>query len=773
MAVIKSIENYRRLFGIRCGYFRELHLSDLQSKPRFLTVLSISILLFVFIPVTFSAVYFINNTYQDALVRAQNNVDLEAKTTALEVKNKLATLHYELLTFSQSPVMGEVAVNLLYSQFVVKQLQKLVQRNTLITGAFIADGSDFIVEGYPYEILRIGTGEFQKMTNKLISIAVDDNTSKLLILDHQTLTTDYMELLNDGANILFYLPLKKKVDSLVSPFKVTAGLFVLIDTDKLTTAKLSSDGLPDIIEMDIGGRKVMADEKQTGVDYLVANTSTDLTLSHFDKEEPHQLNLTYYSATSHYTTDIESAVINTLIFMLIMLIVVLLALAFFASHITGPLRHLLDFSRRLSKGNYTEFDYDANYQEFNELISHLNGMATTIQKQLSGLEKEKENAEASEKIKARFLANMSHEIRTPLNGILGLLNMLDKHELDHQAKDWVTASLSTSNLLLHIVNDILDFSKLEEDKVEIESTTFSVREIVASVINPHESLIEDKGLSLTINFEHNMREFWIGDPMRISQVLLNLISNATKFTNVGGIRLNVSAIFIHHQWFLELEIVDTGIGISAEQQSKLFQSFQQADISTTRKFGGTGLGLSIAHKLVHLMGGEISVKSEVGKGTTFKVSVAVLETQQKEQSEDIHVYVPDLTHITILVAEDNKINQLIISHILKPTMVKLVIVEDGKQAVEACKTQNFDIILMDVQMPIMDGLQATVALRKQGFEMPIIMQTANVLVDEIDSYLKSGATAHIAKPIVDSVLYKTIQHCLTPELFEGQIFEQE
>ncbi|MDC2889503.1 response regulator [Psychrosphaera algicola] len=134
---------------------------------------------------------------------------------------------------------------------------------------------------------------------------------------------------------------------------------------------------------------------------------------------------------------------------------------------------------------------------------------------------------------------------------------------------------------------------------------------------------------------------------------------------------------------------------------------------------------------------------------------------------------PDLTHITILVAEDNKINQLIISHILKPTMVKLVIVEDGKQAVEACKTQNFDIILMDVQMPIMDGLQATVALRKQGFEMPIIMQTANVLVDEIDSYLKSGATAHIAKPIVDSVLYKTIQHCLTPELFEGQIFEQE
>lgn len=734
-----------------------------QGKLRFLTILPVSILLFVFVPVVFSAAYFIYNSYQDAVSRAQQSVELQARTTALETKNKISTLHYQLLSFTQNPVLGEVSVNLLYSQFAANQLQNLVQNNDLIAGAFIADGSDFIVEGYPTEILRIGTTEFNDLISERLALPVAKSEPQLLVLDREFLTSTYAGVLNDGYNILFYLPLMKKNDSIAAPFKVTAGLFVVMDIKQLVQSFDRFGDEANRLSLMIDGKPILVSPSIDNKDYLTASSNLNFNLSSSQLETAQSIDVVLHSPTDKFIVQIEQAVINTLIFMLVLAIAILTTLAFFTSHFTGPLEHLLAFSRRLAKGDYSQTKYDSNFAEFSELIEHLNGMSSTIIKQLETLEDGKEKAQISEKIKARFLANMSHEIRTPLNGILGLLKMLSKEDLEPQHKKWVLASLSTSNLLLNIVNDILDFSKLEEGKVEIERTLFSVERVVQSVAESHKLQLDEKNINCTVSYAENMKDNWLGDPLRISQILMNLVSNAVKFTETGGIKIVVKVIPRQTHKMLQVKIVDTGIGMSNEQLERLFESFHQGDISTTRKYGGTGLGLSIANGLATLMQGRIDATSELGVGTTFTFEVEVFDTDQQVKPLSPVVSVPDFSGFNILVAEDNKINQLIIKSILEQTHAHIVLVEDGKMAVDACNRDHYDLILMDVQMPEMDGLQATIALRKQAFNMPIVMQTANVLEDEVKAYLENGANAHIGKPIVEIQLFETLSQLLTKQ----------
>lgn len=725
-------------------------------KPRFLTVLSIGILLFVFIPIILSAVYFIYNSYQEAIQRAQQNVDLQAKSIALEVKNNLSSVRYQSLIFSQNQIMGEVAVNIMYSQFAVKQLQKFVQNNPMIRSAFISDGSEFIIEGYPFEILRIGTDEFSRFTHMLLSQPIESSRDTLFALEGAFLTSEPNKQFAPGSNLVLYLPLKKKLDSLITPYRITAGLFVIIEASSLFSEHSELPRDKHHLSILLNGSELVSGDEDAQVEYITASSSVAMPVHLPGDLQPIELNVNLKSAITAHTNAIEAEVVKAFILMLFVFIAVLAALALFSNHITNSMKQVLALSRRMAQGDYGKTHYQASYQEFDELMSHLTGMSETIQQQMTNLEWEKERALTSEKVKARFLANMSHEVRTPLNGILGLLKMVQKQSLDHQTREWVEASLSTSNLLLNIVNDILDFSKLEEGKVDIEHTQFSLKDLLQGLKEAHSSFVVDKGVDFVVEIEDGTAEFWIGDPTRLQQILFNLVSNAIKFTEQGEIKIRASVAQKSGSHLLTFAVSDTGIGMTEKQVGNLFQSFQQADVSTTRKYGGTGLGLAITLKLAELMGGKVTVASEFGKGTTFIATVVVLEAQQQDVSTEDQILVPNLAKYRIMIAEDNKINQVIINHILKPTDADITIVEDGQQAIDACKKSKFDLILMDVQMPNVDGLQATKALRQLGVTVPIIMQTANVLVDEIDEYLSNGANAHVAKPIDEAVLYRTI-----------------
>ena len=361
--------------------------------------------------------------------------------------------------------------------------------------------------------------------------------------------------------------------------------------------------------------------------------------------------------------------------------------------------------------------------------------------------------------KSEFLANMSHEIRTPMNGIYGSLQILSAKTIDAESRELVKRALTSTKLLLTIINDILDFSKIEAGMLSFEEKAFDIYQVAENIISDLNANAVEKGLSLSLHPDSLLHRQWLGDTVRVRQVILNLVSNAIKFTHQGHVR-----IFLKSEHSTLIVVVqDTGIGMSEEAVTRLFTRFEQADKSTTRQYGGTGLGMAITQRLVELMQGRIEVQSQVDIGTTITVFLPlpeVAEQQTEAAVADDETSMPNCQGKRILVAEDNDINQLIVEELLTSTGAEVKIVANGEQAVDVASEESFDLVFMDIQMPVMDGMQATTALRGQGYSTPIVALTANVMADDVQRYSEQGFSDHLAKPIELSQLYATLHRWL-------------
>ncbi len=379
------------------------------------------------------------------------------------------------------------------------------------------------------------------------------------------------------------------------------------------------------------------------------------------------------------------------------------------------------------------------------------------------LEKEKQKSEELAKIKSTFLANMSHEIRTPLNGILGMTESYFFSFTNEDKDQAIKTVQNSSKLLLSIVNDILDFSKIESGKLELEKRNFNLEILLKETLNNFlmNSKIFSNTLSLKYQIEKNVEKFYSGDEYRIKQILLNLISNAIKFTNKGEVLISLKKI---SESKLQFSVLDTGIGI--KDVSKLFQVFSQEDSSITRKFGGTGLGLVITKNLIQLMNGEIRVESEIGKGSNFifqiELEKPILTNEKMEVVNDLKSNNIDFSKIEILLAEDNKINQMVFSKFIKKLNSKLDIAENGLEALNKTKEKSYDIIFMDMNMPIMDGLEATRKIRelKLSKEPYIISLTANVLEEVKQDCIKAGMNQFLTKPFSFEQIKNAIENAI-------------
>lgn len=438
--------------------------------------------------------------------------------------------------------------------------------------------------------------------------------------------------------------------------------------------------------------------------------------------------------------------------------------------------------RAESYARQLEREISAHIDTQNDLRQANESLEARVSQRTAELVEAKLQAELATRAKSEFLANMSHEIRTPMTAILGYADLvLDDNFQGATAKASIAVIKRNGEHLLNLINDILDLAKIESGKLIVEQLPGSPRAIVEEVLALFNVSAEEKGLRLSAEFDDTVPNEVITDPTRLRQILLNLVGNAIKFTEQGGVDLRVGwDASLVAEPKLVIEIHDTGIGMTAEQMADLFQAFQQADGSTSRRFGGTGLGLAISRRLAHMLGGTITVASELGSGTTFCVTVSVQPACPgicapacRDSSEVAKCAIASgqtqhpLDGVRVLLAEDSTDNQNLVSFMLRRAGARVTTAANGQiardLALEAVtRNEPFDVVLMDMQMPVLDGYLATAELRREGYDLPVIALTANSMPSDRQKCLDAGCDAYLTKPIDRALFLEVVGRWCSP-----------
>ena len=390
---------------------------------------------------------------------------------------------------------------------------------------------------------------------------------------------------------------------------------------------------------------------------------------------------------------------------------------------------------------------------------------TEMKEQAAALTMALHRAEAASRSKSEFLANMSHEIRTPLNGVLGLAEVLARSDLDDKQRDLLKTIIGSAATLDGILGDLLDFSRLEAGRLTVAETAFDLEDLIGEAASPFRSAAEAKGLGFDLVLDETTRRRVVGDPVRLRQILTNLLSNAVKFTSEGRVGLSVAKAARGDRYYFEAR--DSGIGFEPDQAERLFSRFEQADGSITRQFGGTGLGLSISRQLAELMGGQVSAAGKPGRGAVFTLMLPLPAARDAAPVVEATAERTDPAP-RVLVVDDNETNRKVAELILAAIGAEVVCVEDGKAAIEAVESSDFDVVLMDLQMPVMDGLSATRAIRAREAacglpRLPIVVLSANVMREHVEASNAAGADDHIGKPVRAETLIAAVLQAVDGE----------
>jgi two-component system, sensor histidine kinase len=453
--------------------------------------------------------------------------------------------------------------------------------------------------------------------------------------------------------------------------------------------------------------------------------------------------------------------------------------------ISEPVSHLVqtakavtlikDFAIRAHK--YMDDELGLLTDSFNEMLSEIQRRDRDLQHHRESLEDQvgertaelqrvnaelifsRDKAEEGSRAKSEFLANMSHEIRTPMNGITGMTELALGTDLTAEQRDYLNTVRTSTDSLLTVLNDILDFSKIEAGKLDLDTISFNLRQRIENTVKLAAVPAHRKGLDVHCDISPDVPEFVVGDPVRLGQILLNLMGNAVKFTEHGGVTVEVSVLASvltskTREVAIEFAVRDTGIGIPLNKQQTIFEAFSQADGSTTRRFGGTGLGLSISARLVALMGGKLQVESREGKGSCFRFLAHMQVDNRRVQvaATAPSALPPHFPHeLRVLLVEDNAVNQKVAVHILQKHGHRVTVAGNGREAMEALLRDRFDVVLMDVQMPEMNGFEATAAIRRSergtNRHVPVIAMTAHAMKGDREQCLEAGMDAYLTKPI--------------------------
>lgn len=574
-----------------------------------------------------------------------------------------------------------------------------------------------------------------KSKNTLIGI-INTETIKQMVyrIDDKTIGNEYAYLVDDPGNILFT---QDPTADLFTPHK-DLGIESL-------QKKLEGDDFGYAVYTDSLGRKVIsgyADLKEYG-----SNQAGDWSL----------MSTAPYDDIMKPLNDLMYKLFSIFFFSLPILIGVSIMIA---SRISKPIQELIGASKLIGVGQFLETSPVISNDEIGILSGSLFSMSNELKKKYIELDEAVARAEQNEKAKSRFLATMSHEIRTPMNGVLGMAQVLQKSQLDFEQAKQVKTIMDSGNHMMQLLNDILDFSKIEEGKLDLEQIDFSMDEIVGTLQSTYHTVAAEKGIEFNVVNYISEGSWYLGDKARIRQILFNLINNALKFTKHGSVSVKVVEHKVdekgHH---LSIAVTDTGIGITADRADAIFNPFTQEESSTTRNFGGTGLGLSIVKQLSQLMGGDVTIESQKGQGSTFTATFILDEGQEQEESDISFATLTDFKGMDVLIVEDNKVNQLVLKAFLQNRKITSDIAENGEVAIQMLKDKSYDLVLMDNHMPVMDGISAIKFIRKMDNKMSnvtIFACTADAFEDTRIAMLTAGANDVLTKPLKEDALLKAL-----------------
>ncbi|MFD2166088.1 ATP-binding protein [Thalassotalea euphylliae] len=798
--IIKYLLN--GIINVSAGYVLALALSGFLKKTHLFQLrLARLITLVVFMAVAFSVLlnsyFWLQETKQDKLAHVQESLSIDAQHVAKGIEE------YIYKTSDALALQAELSRDMIVWEDFSRQLPLIAQHQPNILTMLVADDEGDIVATYPASLLALVSKD-----NSSFSVVHRDyfiqarDTGKPFISDvfqgrgfgndpiialssPLYANNQFQGIIEASLNLDEFSQLDRK---LINPEQ---SLLIL---DKQKRVIYFSDSLKYQFLQSLNDAEVsrFIDAPDN---YFFVNQFGEHMIAHGHTLPSLEWTVISMLPRSVYERELGALVQQSLMILALSIAFFLFVAVRIARTMSQPIS---DLSAALSTANKTgKFEQlkldmpESVLEEFNELVPILNRFSGELGKTLDSLNEslrhsakvniklEQLNDELASKVeektkalsgaltqakvanaaKSEFLANMSHEIRTPMNGIVGTIQLLQQTHQTQEARDLLDKAMYSSNALLALLNDILDLTKIEAGKLTLEEIEFNLSPLLESVSDSVQAVAAENGVTVNTAVEQGFYSSRVGDPVRVRQILLNLVSNSVKFTTDGTVSISIAEIEGER---LRMEVTDTGIGMSQEAVERLFRRFEQADSSTTREYGGTGLGMSITKNLVEMMKGDISAESEEGKGTRITVVLPLKRAANmvdEVQSQKEHP-VPELSSKKVLLAEDNRINQVIFLSMMKETCADITVAVNGQEAVELAAKNTFELIFLDIQMPVMDGIEACQRIREKNPDIPIIAITANVMEADIKRYLTSGFNDHIGKPVQLNELYQKIANII-------------